>query len=150
MPGCDRKFAHTNGAADRPPVLPQWSPDWQAFAAMVALRHAQATGEGQVVDLSVYEPLLWILGAQTSAYDQLGITSTCQQQHRLHVPGETFRARDGRYIALSGAPAATAMCLVRAAGRDDIHHALADWIAARDSDHMLATFAELGVSAGPV
>jgi crotonobetainyl-CoA:carnitine CoA-transferase CaiB-like acyl-CoA transferase len=71
-------FADTNGAADGPPVLPQWpladgvTSLAGAFATMVALRHAEATGQGQVVDLSIYEPLFWILGAQTSAYDQLG------------------------------------------------------------------------------
>ena len=43
-----------------------------AFAAMVALWWREHGGTGQVIDLSIYEPLFWILGPQASVYDQLG------------------------------------------------------------------------------
>lgn len=117
-------FADTNGAADGPPVLPQWpladgvAALAGAFATMIALRHAEATGHGQVVDLSIYEPLFWILGAQTSAYDQLGTLPTRQGSRTgFNVPRECYRTRDGRWIALSGATTATAQRIMRAVGR---------------------------------
>lgn len=169
-------FAYTNGPEDGPPVLPQWpladgvTSLAGAFATMVALRHAERSGEGQVVDLSIYEPLFWILGAQTSAYDQLGIVPARQGSTTgFNVPRECFRTRDGRWIALSGATTATGQRIMRAVGRDDladaswfadisgrlehrdeIHGAIADWVAARDNADVLAAFDAVGATVGPV
>ena len=169
-------FADTNGAADGPPVLPQWpladgvAALAGAFATMTALRHAERTGEGQVVDLSIYEPLFWILGAQTTAYDQLGIVPKRQGSSTdFNVPRECYRTRDGRWVALSGATAATGRRILRAVGRDDladapwfdeiagrvahrdeIDKAIASWVAERDSDEVLATFDAVGATVGPV
>jgi crotonobetainyl-CoA:carnitine CoA-transferase CaiB-like acyl-CoA transferase len=169
-------FADTNGAADGPPVLPQWpladgvAALAGAFATMVALRHAEATGQGQIVDLSIYEPLFWILGAQTSAYDQLGTLPTRQGSRTgFNVPRECFQTRDGRWIALSGATTSTAQRIMRVvdrpdlaeaewfgdisgriAHRDEIDDAIADWVGSRDNADVLAAFDAVGATAGPV
>lgn len=169
-------FADTNGPADGPPVLPQWpladgvAALAGAFATMVALRHAEQSGEGQVVDLSIYEPLFWILGAQTSAYDQLGTVPVRQGSRTgFNVPRECFRTRDGRWVALSGATTATAQRILRAVGRDDladapwfgdiagrlahrdeIDDAIATWVARRDNAEVLAAFDAVGATVGPV
>lgn len=169
-------FADTNGAADGPPVLPQWpladgvAALAGAFATMVALRHAESTGVGQVVDLSIYEPLFWILGAQASAYDQLGVVPARQGSRTgFNVPRECYRTRDGKWVALSGATEVTAERLVRSVGRDDladaewfgdiagrvahrdeIDRAIADFVAERDQDVVLAAFESVGATAGPV
>ena len=169
-------FADTNGAADGPPVLPQWpladgvAALAGAFATMVALRHAEATGEGQIVDLSIYEPLFWILGAQTSAYDQLGTLPTRQGSRTgFNVPRECFQTRDGRWIALSGATTSTAQRIMRVVERtdladaewfgdisgridhrDEIDQAIADWVGRRDNVDVLAAFDAVGATAGPV
>lgn len=169
-------FAETNGPADGPPVLPQWpladgvASLAGAFATMVALRHAEATGEGQVVDLSIYEPLFWILGAQATAYDQLGIVSTRQGSRTgFNVPRDCFRTRDGRWVALSGATNSTAGRILAAVGREDlanadwftdiegrldhreeIDEAISDWIAERDNDAVMTAFTAIGATVGPV
>jgi crotonobetainyl-CoA:carnitine CoA-transferase CaiB-like acyl-CoA transferase len=169
-------FADTNGAADGPPVLPQWpladgvTALAGAFATMVALRHAEATGRGQVVDLSIYEPLFWILGAQTSAFDQLGTLPTRQGSRTgFNVPRECFETRDGRWIALSGATTSTGQRIMRAvdrpdlaeaawfddiagriAHRNEIDEAIATWVGQRDCAEVLATFEAVGATAGPV
>ncbi|TWF80409.1 crotonobetainyl-CoA:carnitine CoA-transferase CaiB-like acyl-CoA transferase [Pseudonocardia hierapolitana] len=169
-------FADTNGQADGPPVLPQWpladgvAALAGAFATMTALRHAERTGEGQVVDLSIYEPLFWILGAQTTAHDQLGIVPSRQgSRTAFNVPRECYRTRDGRWVALSGATTATGRRILRAVGRDDladapwfdeitgriahrdeIDEAIASWVADRDNDEVLATFEAAGATVGPV
>ena len=67
-----------------------------AFAAMMALwwREHGGNGKGQVIDLSIYEPLFWILGPQALVYDQLGDRPGPHRQPRaLHgaaqrLPGE--------------------------------------------------------------
>ncbi|GAA0948462.1 CoA transferase [Pseudonocardia zijingensis] len=169
-------FADTNGDTDGPPVLPQWpladgvAALAGAFATMMALRHAERTGEGQVVDLSIYEPLFWILGAQTSAHDQLGIVPRRQGSRTdFNVPRECYRTRDGRWVALSGATAATGRRILRVVGRDDladapwfdditgrvehrdeIDEAIGSWIAGRDNEEVLAAFDAVGATVGPV
>ncbi len=72
-------YAHINGFPDGPPTLPPFALGdgvaalTGAFAAMMALCWRENGGSGQVIDLSIYEPLFWILGPQASVYDQLGI-----------------------------------------------------------------------------
>src|SRR2546427_7824045 len=39
-----------------------------AVGALVALRHAERTGEGQVVDLALYEPVLRVLDDAIAVY----------------------------------------------------------------------------------
>jgi len=69
-------YAHINGFPDGPPTLPPFALGdgvaamTGAFATMMALFHRQNGGAGQVIDLSIYEPLFWILGPQSSVYDQ--------------------------------------------------------------------------------
>ena len=73
-------LAHQTGQPDGPPTLPPFgladgvAALAGALAVMVALYHRDATdGKGQVIDVSLLEPLLGILGPAPSAYDQLGI-----------------------------------------------------------------------------
>src|SRR6185503_7287502 len=68
-------FAHTTGAPDGPPTLPSFPmADMVAAlngcaAVLAALRHRdQLSGLGQVVDISLYEPLLSVLGPAAAEY----------------------------------------------------------------------------------
>ena len=61
-------LAYLSGYPDRPPVSPGTPtvPDYLAgvfgaVGALVAFRHAERTGEGQVVDLALYEPVMRVL-----------------------------------------------------------------------------------------
>ncbi|MEQ3554004.1 CoA transferase [Pseudonocardia nematodicida] len=169
-------FADTNGTPDGGPLLPQWpladgvTALAGAFATTAALRHAERTGEGQVVDLSIYEPLFWVLGAQTTAYDQLGLVPERQgNRTAFTVPRGCYRTRDDRWVVLSGATTVTGQRIMRVVGRDDIADAdwfddisaklahreeidaaIADWISERDHDDVLATFGAAGATVGPV
>ena len=73
-------FAHLTGQPDGPPTLPPFgladgvAGMTGAFAVMTAL-HARdhGDGRGQVIDLSLFEPLLGLMGPTPSAHDQLGV-----------------------------------------------------------------------------
>ncbi|MQA98251.1 MAG: CoA transferase [Streptosporangiales bacterium] len=169
-------FAATNGEADGPPQLPQWpladgvAGLVGAFAATMALRHAERTGQGQVVDLSIYEPLLWILGAQLTAYDQLGKVPERQGNATdFNVPRGCYRTADGGWVALSGATLPAARRILTAVGRrdlceepwfgsidgrlahrDELDAAIGAFAASRDREAVLALFAEAGATAAPV
>ena len=103
-------FAYTNGFADRPPLLPSFAMADSttglagAFLTLAALEARRNNGgKGQIVDLPIYEPMLSLMGAQVVDYDQLGIVQQ-RQGSRLPLvsPRNTFRTRDGGWIALSG------------------------------------------------
>lgn len=84
-PGFGRIAAAVSGAAylsghpDRPPVSPGTPtiPDYLAgvfgaFGALIALRHRDRSGEGQVVDVGLYEPMLRMLDELVPVYGATG------------------------------------------------------------------------------
>ncbi len=107
-------FAYTNGFADRPPLLPSFAlADTTtgltgAFLTLTALAARQNNGGcGQVIDLPIYASVLTLLGPHVMDQDQLGVVQE-RSGSRLPLvsPRNTFRTRDGKWIALSaGAPA---------------------------------------------
>jgi crotonobetainyl-CoA:carnitine CoA-transferase CaiB-like acyl-CoA transferase len=95
-----------------------------AFAVVTALYHratADACGCGQVIDLSLLEPLLAILGPGPTAYDQLGAIP-CRQGNRSpnNAPRNTYLTKDGRWVAISASATSVAERVMRLVGRPDI------------------------------
>ena len=124
-------FAHTTGAADGPPTLPSFPmADMVAAlagctAVLAALRHRdQVSGRGQVVDISLYEPLLSVLGPDAAGY---ALDGTVRERHGNTSdnasPRGTYRTRDGKWIALSASTPASAAALFDSLG---LGHLLAD------------------------
>ena len=138
-----------------------------AFCAMVALRHADATGEGQVVDLSLFESLFQIMGPLPSAWAHLGYL-----QPRLgaglpySVPRGTYRCADGVWVALSASADSVAVRVLKLLGLDGderfstfegrIEHREAleertrGWISIRDSTEVIAEFEIVDAAIAPV
>ena len=71
-------FAGLSGEPDGAPLLPPIALTDEltgivgAFAVMVALRHRERTGEGQVVDVNLLESILQVMGPLPAAYAGLG------------------------------------------------------------------------------
>src|SRR5207237_383831 len=71
-------FAAINGEPDGAPLLPpvaltdELAGIVAAFAVMVALRHRDRTGEGQVVDVSLLESMLQVMGPLPSLWGRRG------------------------------------------------------------------------------
>ncbi|MDE0168776.1 MAG: CoA transferase [bacterium] len=138
-----------------------------AFSVMVALRHAENTGEGQVIDLSLLESTLQLMGPLPSAFAHLGYL-----QPRLGaglpwtVPRGTYQCADGAWVALScsnDAVAKRVLELVGAAGdprfatfqarfnnRDELEALMVDWIAVRASGEVMRRFREVDAAIAPV
>ena len=97
------------GDPDRPPLLPGFSLGdassgiGAAFLAMVALRERDAlSGEGQVVDLALYETLFNFLGPAVMDYDQLGIVHERSGSRTPWAsPRNVYRCRDNRFVVVS-------------------------------------------------
>jgi len=121
-------FAAKTGFPDSPPALPNMALAdtvaglYGAFAVMVALREREVkNGPGQVVDLSLLEPLFSILGADVAVHAITGkAPGRSGNRSNTAAPRNIYRTREGNWVAISGSMQAMAMRLFRAIGRPDM------------------------------
>src|SRR6185437_9459401 len=93
------------------------------FATMIALwwRDVKEGGRGQVIDLSIYEPLFWLLGPQVLVYDQLGLVQErTGNAAPFTAPRNAFRTKDGKWLGLSASADSIAERVMLAVGRPDL------------------------------
>jgi crotonobetainyl-CoA:carnitine CoA-transferase CaiB-like acyl-CoA transferase len=170
-------LAHQTGQPDGPPTLPPFgladgvAAISGAYAVMLALYHRDVSGEGgQVIDLSLLQPLLAILGPGPSAYDQLGVVPGRHGNRSANnAPRNAYRTRDGRWVAISASATSIAERVMGVVGRPDIaqrewfhsarervRHAdqldriVGEWIGARDFDHVMTAFQQAGAAIAPI
>ncbi|MEV4185581.1 CoA transferase [Streptosporangium canum] len=165
-------FAAMTGEPDGPPTLPPFGlADGicalaTAFAVMTALR----SGKGQVVDLSIIEPILTVLGAQPTIYDQLGVVPPRTGNRSVNnAPRNTYRCKDGSWVAVSTSAQSIAervMILVgrpevigepwfasgsgRVAHADELDGAVAAWVAEHTREEVMAAFERAQAAVAPV
>ena len=120
-------FAAINGFADREPVLPPmfmadaYAGLYGSTAAMIALRHAEATGQGQVVDLSLFEPMFTVLEPQMANYRLTGRTKPRTGSRSTNTaPRNAYRTKDGGWVGLSSSTQAVFVRLMRSIGRPEL------------------------------
>lgn len=170
-------FAHRNGFADREPVLPPLALAdmiaglYGAYAVMVALREVEMKGgPGQVIDLSLLEPVLSTLGPEALVLKVTGeVKERLGSGSNTSSPRNVYRTRDGGWIALSASIQTMAERVFKVIGRDDMnadprfrtnadrvkHREIVDeivggWIAERDREEVLEIFVENDVTAAPI
>ena len=169
-------FAALNGEPEGPPLLPPLAlADGvaalaTAFAILVALRAREQTGRGQVVDTSLVEPLLALLGPQVTAYDLLGELQPRTGNRSSHnAPRNVYRTADGSWVAVSASATSIAARVLRLVGRpdlvderwfstgsgraahvDEIDEAVAGWIGERDRDEVLLAFEAAEAAIAPI
>src|SRR5690606_19351511 len=90
-----------------------------AFATLAALREVEVNGgKGQVVDLSLLEPMLAIMGPDAALY---AATSTVPDPTRkIASPRGAYQCSDGRWVALSGSTDTMARRVLEAIGRPEL------------------------------
>ncbi len=120
-------FASLTGLPDGPPTLPPFpladmvAALYGAAAALMALRHAERTGQGQVIDLSLLEPLASVLGPLAAEVRLLGIVRERVGNRSWNAaPRNTYRTADGQWVAVSGSTPQTAARFFHAVGRPDL------------------------------
>jgi crotonobetainyl-CoA:carnitine CoA-transferase CaiB-like acyl-CoA transferase len=170
-------FAAKNGFSDKPPALPNLpladmvAGIQGAFAVMVALREVeQRGGKGQVVDLSLLEPLHATLGPDAAAWRITGaIPPRSGNRASITAPRNIYATADGGWVALSASTQAMTARLFRAIGlaeliddprfrtnADRLAHVgevdaiVGAFIGARSLDDNLRFFEAAEVTVGPV
>lgn len=167
-------FAHMNGYADGPPTLPPFAlGDGVAAitgsaAVMIALyeRDAIASGKGQMIDLSIFEPLFWILGPQAAVYDQLGVVQgRTGNRSPVTAPRNAYQSKDGVWLGLSASAQSIAERVMHIVGRpdlieyewfkshegrldkqDELDEIIGGWMSARTADEALKIFERQGAA----
>jgi len=120
-------FAAINGFADRAPVLPPmfmadaYAGLQGASAALVALRHAERHGQGQVIDLSLFEPLFAVLEPQMANHQLTGqVKPRAGSRSTNTAPRNAYRTSDGGWVGLSTSTQAMFVKLVQSIGRPEL------------------------------
>ena len=96
------------GHPDRPPVNPGSATlaDYAAglfgaVAVLAALRHRDSTGEGQVIDVSLFESIFRLTDQMALAYDVLGIVRERRGSDAHATPHNHYPTADGKWIAIA-------------------------------------------------
>ncbi|HVH77572.1 MAG TPA: CoA transferase [Stellaceae bacterium] len=169
-------YAARTGFADREPVLPPTALAdmvaglYGAFATMVALREAEKSGRGQIIDLPLLDPLFSFIATEAAAFRLSGeVRERTGSRSETTSPRNVFRTKDGRYIGISASIQAMSERLFRAIGRDDMiadprfrtnsdrvrnaalcEAPIVEFIAARTLEENMAAFEAAEVTAAPV
>jgi formyl-CoA transferase len=167
-------FLSLNGSPDGEPVKsPTFLADdlagvHGALGALAALRHRDASGEGQHIDVSLMDAM-WF---QSTGYLTLGAMGVelprLGNEFRIAAPANSYVCRDGRIMTgvlldshwkrlavTIGRPELAdhpdyATAPARLSRRAEVDGLLARWALAREVDEALAALNEAGVPAAPV
>ncbi|MDA8263939.1 MAG: CoA transferase [Actinomycetota bacterium] len=170
-------FAHMTGEAGGPPTLPSFGLADSicgiagVAAILMALRHREVGGgAGQVIDMSILEPIMTAVGPAPSVYHHTGIVETRHGNRSTNnAPRNIYRTRDDRWVAVSTSAQQIAERVLRLVGHPEVidepwfssgggraehvdllDHYVGEWIAARDRDEVMAAFIGVEAAAAPV
>ena len=170
-------FAAMAGPPDGPPTLPPFgladgiAGITGAYAVMVALYHRDGRGgRGQMIDLALIEPILAVLGPHPVYYDQLGIVpERLGNRTANNAPRNTYRTRDGRWVAISTSADSVAGRVMELVGHPEVTHEpwfdsgrtraehaemldsmVGSWILARDYQDVVSAFEAAGAALAPI
>lgn len=121
-------FAAKNGFADREPVLPPLAladmiAGLTGVGAVMTALYARERGRsrGQVIDLSLLEPIFATLGPQVATMRATGkVDERCGSASSATAPRNAYRCADGKYVALSGSIQTIAFRIFDVIGRPDM------------------------------
>lgn len=171
-------FRYVNGFPNQAPVRANLSIGDTIAGIHAALGIALALfersnsedGEGQVVDVALYEAMFNLMEAVVPEYDGAGVIREPSGTTLTGiVPTNTYRCADGKYVVIGGNGDSIFQRLMRAAGRDDmatdprmannpgrvqheaeIDAALSDWCASLPAAELLKILEDQRVPAGPI
>ncbi|MET0675167.1 MAG: CoA transferase [Bradyrhizobium sp.] len=129
-----------------------------AIGALVALQARQTTGEGQCIDLALYESVFRVLDEIAPAFQKFGYVRERMGADAVNVcPHSHYKARDGKWIAIActsdemfarlaaamGQPELASAGQFgpkerRLAARDDVNDIVARWVASLDHTAVLS------------
>jgi crotonobetainyl-CoA:carnitine CoA-transferase CaiB-like acyl-CoA transferase len=168
---------YTSGDPDRPPVRTGTSIGdtlaglHAALGALTAVYHRDVNGgEGQVVDVAIYESIFNMMESTLAEYDKFGhIRERNGAKLEGIVPTSTYPTGDGKFIIIGGNGDSIYRRLMSKIGRRDlaehpemqdnagrikheleIDQAITDWTLTQNFEEAYQAMVEAGVPTGPV
>ncbi len=167
---------YVTGFPDRPPVRPNLSiGDTLAslhgvIGALLALHHLKNGGQGQVIDVALYESVFNVMESLLPEYDAQGVV---RERSGSALPGiapsNLYPCSDGSYVLIAGNADSLYDRLMTAIGREDlrddpglarndgraarmaeIDDAIAAWTSQRSQEDVLAAMEQAEVPAGRI
>ena len=116
------------GEADGPPMTPGYplgdliAGIFGAFSVMVALYNRDAGGgNGQVIDLALFEAVFRLLDFDAIQYDQLNTIHMRSGNSASYVaPSSTFKTKDGKWLTIAASTQSVWLRLAKAIDREDM------------------------------
>jgi crotonobetainyl-CoA:carnitine CoA-transferase CaiB-like acyl-CoA transferase len=122
------------------------------------------------VDLAIIEPIFTVLGPQPTVYDQLGVVQERSGNRSVNnAPRNTYRTKDGRWLAVSTSAQNIAERVMRLVGHpeyidepwfargserakhaEELDEAVGGWISERTRDEVVEAFEEVGAAVAPI
>lgn len=171
-------FRYLNGFPGQAPVRPNLSMGdtlaglHAAMGILLAIieRQNSSDGEGQVVDVALYESIFNIMEAVIPEFDGAGVIREASGTTITGiVPTNTYQCKDKKFVVIGGNGDSIFKRLMHAAGHPEmaedprmasnpgrvehepeIDKALADWCAANTAAEILSTLEEAKVPSGPI
>ena len=168
---------YVTGYPDRPPVRVGISLGdavaslYGVIGALMALRHREVNGgNGQVVDVALYESVFSLMESLLPEYDVGGFV---RERSGASLPGivpsNTYTTRDRKYVVIGANGDSIFKRMMGAIGREDLaddpqlarndgrvarteelDRVIGDWCAAHDLDHVLEVLAKAQVPSGKI
>jgi crotonobetainyl-CoA:carnitine CoA-transferase CaiB-like acyl-CoA transferase len=169
-------FRYVNGHPNQAPVRPNLSIGdtisgiHAALGICIALLEQKKSGNGQVVDVALYESMFNLMEAVIPEYDGAGVIREPSGSTVTGiVPTNTYRCQDGKFVVIGGngdsifqrlmivagypdmaSDPALASNLGRVEHEAEIDLALSNWCAKNDSESILNSLNESKVPGGPI
>lgn len=168
---------YVTGYSDRPPVRVGISLGdavaslYGVIGALMALRHREVNGgQGQIVDVALYESVFSLMESLLPEFDMTGhVRERSGASLPGIVPSNTYTTRDGKYVVIGANGDSIFKRMMIAIGRDDLaqdpllaHNdgrvkrtgeldaVIGNWCAAHDLDHVLKVLAQAQVPSGKI
>ncbi|MCP3991003.1 MAG: CoA transferase [Actinomycetia bacterium] len=182
-PGYDRialgfsGYMYPTGFPDRIPVRPAfptadyYSAAYAAMATLLALYERDANGgEGQMIDLALYEPTFRITSDLVAGFVRHGhIRERIGNRNAVFTPAGTFKTRDDRWVQIAAGGDNVWPRMAAAMGRDDLatderyargksrneradelEGLLSEWVGRHDYAEVESILVEAGVPVGGI
>ncbi len=172
-------FSYLNGSADRGPLSPPHAlADLTAgihlaYAVSLAMMgQERGVKGGQVIDISLYEPLFGYFGGEFVGYKLTGINpEPIGNELRSAAPRSVYRTKDGKWIALSCSAQKPWENLAKVMGREELiqdprfitnveriipehrqmlNEIIQEWHSTRTEEEVLKVCRKEGITAGPI
>jgi crotonobetainyl-CoA:carnitine CoA-transferase CaiB-like acyl-CoA transferase len=151
---------YVNGHHDRPPARPTpVYPDYMtglftAFGVLAALRHRDATGEGQWIDAALYESAFRVMEYTTTQYGRQKVVRERGGVQHSGWPGGAFETLDGKWIVFTAPAQHLFERLCAMIGHHDLpkdpRFAMTEWFRARPFDKALAELKAADIPHSPI